>query len=388
MDDAVKVVIAPDSFKGTLTAKDAARAMMQGVRKANKTVDTILAPMADGGEGTIPTWSDKAGGRMVTLTVVDPLSHARQASYLFLQNSQAVIELAAASGISFVPNLERNPENALRATTYGTGELILHALENGASSIVLALGGSATTDGGFGLLRALGAIYYDAFGKTLDGRDGTQLERLDKIDTHGVHPRFFDVEFVLACDVSNPLCGENGAAEIFGPQKGLSGDSIVKRDKELKHFAMLLEEAFANKKDIAQIPSSGAAGGTALPILAGAHAKVRSGASIIGEVIELEKLISSADMVITGEGRVDKGTLSGKVPLYVAELAAKYEKPCAVVAGTLGSGHEALFDHGVTHMIAASPKQATPAELEQNASLWLQMAAYHVFLDMLKDKQS
>ena len=236
-------------------------------------------------------------------------------------------------------------------------------------------------------MRALGAIYYDASGNVLDGRDATELAVLDTIDVRGVHPRFYEAEFTLACDVTNPLCGENGAARVFGPQKGLAAADVAKRDTELKHFATLLEQAFTKKENIAQIPSSGAAGGAALPILAGGMAWVRSGASLVGEVIELEKQIAEADFVITGEGRVDEGTLAGKVPSYVAKLAAKYDKPCAVIAGVLGEGHEELFNHGVTHMMAASPKKVSKAELEQNAAAWLQEAAYHVFLDMLKDKR-
>jgi glycerate 2-kinase len=383
----VRVVIAPDSYKGTLTAREAARAIAQGIQKSNKTADIVIAPMADGGEGTIPVWSEKKGGKRIQVTVIDPLSTARQASYLSLPDGEVVIELAAASGILFVPVSQRTSENALRATTYGTGELIVHALEHGAEYIVIALGGSATTDGGYGLLRALGAVYYDAAGNILDGRDATQLQVLDKIDIHGLHPRFFEAEFTLACDVTNPLCGENGAAHVFGPQKGLMGQSITKRDSELNHFATLLEQAFAKRTNIAKIPASGAAGGTALPILAAGIVKVQSGASLIGEVIELEKHIAEADFVLTGEGRVDSGTLSGKVPFYVAELAAKYDKPCGVIAGVLGEGHEELFNHGVTHMIAASPKQVSQAELEKNAATWLQVAAYHVFLDMVKDKR-
>lgn len=384
MTKIVRVLITPDSFKGTLTAEEAARAMAAGVRRSNRDMEMILAPMADGGEGTIAVWQNGVGGKRMRMNVIDPLAHSISAVYLLLEPHQAVIELAMASGLELVPETARNNENALSATTYGTGQLIVDALEKGVNEIVLALGGSATTDGGFGLLRALGAVYYDADGGLLDGSDAKQLARLHHIDVNGIHPRFYQVRFTLASDVTHLLCGEGGAAAVFGPQKGLSSAGIALRDKELARFSHLLQETFAVTRPLADIPGVGAAGGAGLPLLILEQTKIISGASLLAKAIDLEAKVAEVDWVITGEGRTDAQTLHGKVVHHVAQLCAKYQKPCAVIAGSLGKGYELMFEHGVTHMLAATPENAKLSEIKERAHEWVQGASYHVGLDFQK----
>jgi glycerate 2-kinase len=380
----VRILVAPDSFKGTLSAKDAARAMANGIKRVDKNATVICAPMADGGEGTVDAWhSANSGARMVSMGVSDPHGISTQGSYLLLPDQTAVLELAQASGIMRLTSADFNNTRALSASTFGTGEILIHALEQGVQRVILALGGSATTEGGFGLLQAIGAVYYDHDGQIVSGQDATNLSRVARIDARGVHKQFFNVEFTLATDVHNVLCGSQGAAAIFGPQKGLSATGITVRDAELARFASLVKEAFEVVRPIERLEGCGAAGGAGLPFLVLPSTKVISGARLVGEAIGLPSLVEEADWVMTGEGCTDAQTLQGKVPAYVASLASLQDKPCAVVSGKLGKGCEGLFQAGVTHMISATPEGVSAPEFAEPALEFLQLAAYNMAQDLM-----
>jgi len=382
----VRVLIAPDSFKGTMTAEQAARAMANGVRRVEKQIEVVLMPMADGGEGTIQVLHSRLGGKLHMHSVFNPFAALVQAPTLHLSDGTVVVEMAAASGLGLIPKSRHNNRSALRASTFGTGELVRAALEGGAKQIVLTLGGSATTDGGFGLLQALGAVYYDTAGVVLDGRDSGHLASIAEIDVKGVHPKFFTTPFILATDVTNPLCGADGAAVVYGPQKGLSATGVSQRDMELARFARLVCQAFAVSEEIAARSGAGAAGGIGLPFLAQENTRLESGATFVGTAIGFEQELLRCDWVMTGEGKTDGQSVAGKVPAYVAQMSSRHEKPCVVVSGALGSGCEELFHLGVTHMIAASPEDADESTLRQHALGYVQQAAFHVAADMVKSR--
>lgn len=382
----MRVLIAPDSFKGTLTAEQAARAMASGVRRVDKQIETVLLPLADGGEGTLDILHSKLGGRWHTHSVFNPFAALVQAANLHLNDGTVVVEMARASGLGLIPASRLNNRSAMRASTYGTGELVRAALESGAQKIIFAVGGSATTDGGFGFLEALGAVYFDEDGNVLDGKDSAHLARVARIDVQGVHPKFSTIPFVFATDVTNPLCGPNGAAYVFGPQKGLNAAGVAQRDTELRKFASLLADAFGTAEDVSNRAGAGAAGGIGLPLLLHAHTEIQSGAQWIGNAIGFESVLKDCDCVMTGEGKSDGQSGAGKVPAYVAQLARKYDKSCIVVSGALGEGHASLFSLGVTHMIAATPEDANKAAMRENASAYVQQASFHVVSDWMRQR--
>lgn len=353
----MKVVIAPDSFKDSLSALGVAQAIAQGWQEVFPEAETILCPMADGGEGTLEAVLEVCKGEWREKTVIGPLGKPIQAKWGWLEKQKiAMIEMAQASGIQLVPPSERD---ACQSTTFGTGQLILDALDAGAKDIILTVGGSATNDGGTGLLTALGARLLDSNQHVLpDG--GLALQTLSKIDLTHFDSRIQQTRFLLAADVTNPLCGPNGASYIFGPQKGATPAQVQLLDEALAHFADVSAQLLGfDKRDEA---GSGAAGGLGFAAKSYLNAEFKAGVEVVAELNQLASKISNADWVITGEGKFDRQTLNGKTVFGVSRVAKMQNIPVIVIAGTLGEGYQALYEHGVT---AAFSLTNGPITLEQ-----------------------
>lgn len=336
----MKFVIAPDSFKGSLTAKEVADSIAQGIAKVFPGAECTLVPMADGGEGTVESLVDATKGKLLTKKVVGPLKNKVTAKYGLLGNGEtAVIEMAEASGIGYIDEETQNP---LKATTYGTGELIIDALNKGVSKIILGIGGSATNDGGAGMAQAIGV-------KLLDSNDdelsfgGGELGKLHHIDISHVDKRLKHTEILIASDVVNPLIGSNGASAVFGPQKGATPDMVQTLDSNLEHYAAIIKKELG--KNLADFPGAGAAGGLGAGLLAFTNSKMSKGIDIVVEYSQLKEKARNADFVFTGEGGIDFQTKFGKTPYGVA-LATKEVTPDAPVialAGNIGKKVNDLY---------------------------------------------
>ncbi len=341
----MKIIVVPDSFKGSLSAIQAANAIERGIQNAaprkEKPVEIIKIPMADGGEGTVEAIISAIGGRMVPATVLNPLGQATESFWGILPNNTAVIEMAAASGLNLIEPHLRNP---LLTTTYGTGQLIQAALDNGCTDIIIGVGGSATNDGGVGMAQALGIKFTDENGSPL-AFGGGMLDQLRHIDISGLDPRAKKARFTVASDVKNPLCGSEGASAVYGPQKGASPEMVALLDQNLRHLAKVIQNHL--RVDITEIPGSGAAGGLGGGLMAFLGAKLHSGIKIIMELTSFEEKLRDTDLIITGEGATDFQTLFGKVPFGVAQVAKKYGKPVICISGSLGISYEKLADAGI-----------------------------------------
>ncbi|MBO8142770.1 MAG: glycerate kinase [Firmicutes bacterium] len=361
----MRVVIAPDSFKGSLPADAVAEALAQGWLSAWPETLVDGVPIADGGEGTVDAMVRATGGRIVLSQVTGPLGYTVQARFGVLGDGKtAVIEMAEASGLSLVPPKARNPA---RATTRGTGELILAALNLGCRRIIVGIGGSATNDGGAGMAQALGVSLLDASGREIPP-GGLALARLDRIDVKGLDPRVREAEFVVAADVDNPLCGPDGASRVFGPQKGAGPDLVEQLDRALAHYGDVIRRDVG--VDVVDMPGAGAAGGLGAGLVAFCGAVLRPGAEIVLEAVGLESRVRAADLVITGEGRLDGQSVRGKAPLAVARLAKRYGKPVVAVGGSIAPGaDELLAEHGIDAVMAIAPGpislEAAMAEAER-----------------------
>lgn len=338
----MKIVIAPDSFKDSLEAADVARAIAAGLAEALPDAQLIECPMADGGEGTMQAILAASDGELRRLTVRGPLGTSVEAGWGWLPQSRtAIIEMAQASGLQQVPTGQRD---ACRSCTWGTGELVAAALDAGAQRVVLAIGGSATNDAGSGMLRALGLRLLDADNQPL-AEGGLALADLARIDASKLDPRLAHVQFEVAADVDNPLCGPQGASAIFGPQKGASPQQVQALDQALGHFAdhcaRLLDQ------DVRDYPGCGAAGGMGFAARAFMGVQFRAGVEVVAELAGLQAHVRDADLVVTGEGRFDAQTLRGKTPMGVARVAKRHDVPVVVLAGMLGEGYQQLYAHGV-----------------------------------------
>ncbi len=344
----MRVLIAMDSFKGSCSAPEAAQAVSRGIRSVFPQAETILLPVADGGEGTVDALVTIFHGEKRAVAAHDPLGRPITAEYGVLDADTAVVETAAASGL---PLLRAEERDAVRATSYGTGELIRHALEHGAKKIVLGLGGSATTDGGMGLAQALGVSFQDEAGREL-GYGGGELTRLARIETKGLMPEARACQFILACDVKNKLCGERGAAAVFSPQKGAAPQQVRELDNALAHYAAILKDQLDCAA--AETEGAGAAGGIACSMLAFCHAELRSGIHLVLDLAGFDALVETADLVITGEGRIDAQSAFGKAPAGVAaRTKAVRDVPVLAIGGALGDGAEALLNCGVESVMSA-----------------------------------
>lgn len=348
----MKIIIAPDSFKGAVTAQQAADAIERGVLRAAPDAEFVKVPMADGGEGTVQSLVDATGGRFVDVTVTGPLGTPVTARYGVLGDGRtAVIEMAAASGIQYVSDATRNP---LITTTFGMGEVMRDALDNGATELILGLGGSATNDGGAGMAQALGVRLLDAAGADLPF-GGAALARLASIDVSGVDPRVATTTIRLASDVTNPLTGEHGASHVFGPQKGATPQMVATLDSALAHYAGVIRSQLG--RDVETTPGAGAAGGLGAGLLAFTGATMRSGVEIVVETAGLKRLATGADVCFTGEGGIDFQTKYGKAPMGTAQ-AVKAVVPGAKVvalAGLVGEGIDQLYDVGIDAVFGITP---------------------------------
>ncbi|HJF87236.1 MAG TPA: glycerate kinase [Companilactobacillus farciminis] len=348
----MKIVLAPDSYKNSLTAKQVAQSMKKGFAKVYPDAEFVNVPMADGGEGTVQSLVDARNGQMVTETVVNPLGNKTQAQYGLIDDGQvAVIEMAQASGIQFINQFTQNP---YVTTTFGTGELIKSAIQKGAKTIIIGIGGSATNDGGAGMAQALGAHLLDDKGEELQ-YGGAMLKKLDHIDISEMLPELKDVKVVIASDVTNPLTGENGASQVFGPQKGANPEMVDFLDEALSHYADVLKRDLG--KDLEQTPGAGAAGGLGAGLLAFTNSQMRSGVDIVVDYTGLKDIVQDADVVITGEGQIDFQTKFGKTPIGVAK-ATKAVNPNATViaiAGSVGEKISELYPLGIDAIFTCVP---------------------------------
>jgi len=336
------IVLAPDSFKESMTAKEVCLAMEKGIKKANDKINCIHVPMADGGEGTMQSLIDATNGKVYSIKVVGPLSDEVEAEYGILGDGEVgVIEMASASGIQLVPKEKRNP---LITTTYGTGQLIKACLDKGVKKILIGIGGSSTNDGGAGAMEALGAKFLDEKGAEI-GFGGGSLGKLKKIDLSNFDERLIKVEIEVASDVNNPLCGENGASNVFGPQKGATKEMIDVLDKNLRHYAEVIKDQC--KKDVVNMPGAGAAGGLGAGLAAFLDGRLKKGIDLVIKYSGLEEKINLCDMVFTGEGSIDYQTKFGKTPIGVARLAKKYGKPVIALAGKVGDNIDGLYEDGI-----------------------------------------
>ncbi|KAF2407296.1 glycerate kinase [Pseudomonas antarctica] len=356
----MKIIIAPDSFKDSLSAAGVAQAIAEGLAQVWPDAQLVQCPMADGGEGTVNSVLAACNGELRDQTVQGPLGDKVQARWGWLADSHtAIIEMAEASGLQLVRPGQRD---ACSSSTYGTGELIRAALDAGAQRIILAIGGSATNDGGAGAMQALGVQLFGAQGQVL-APGGLALARLASMSLDQLDPRLAHVRFDIAADVNNPLCGPHGASAIFGPQKGANPQQVQQLDAALGHFA----DHCANvlPKDVRDEPGSGAAGGLGFAAKAFFGAQFRAGVDVVAELVGLAAAMRGADLVITGEGRFDAQTLRGKTPFGVARIAQQQGVPVIVIAGTLGEGYQQMYSHGVA---AAFALPSGPMSLEQACS--------------------
>jgi len=338
----MKVVIAPDSYKESLTAMEVATAIESGFKEIMPDAEYIKLPMADGGEGTVQSLVDATGGDIVSVTVTGPLGQSVEGFYGLLgDGSTAVIEMAAASGLHLVEPSQRNP---LLTTTYGTGELVKAALDKGVNHIIIGIGGSSTNDGGVGMAQALGAKLLDAQGNDLPFGGGA-LAHLAKIDLSGLDPRLASVQLEVACDVDNPLCGPKGASHVFGPQKGATPEMIEQLDANLAHYADVIRQT--NGKEVVNQAGAGAAGGLGAALLGLFDATLRPGINIVMDAVNLAEVVKDADLVITGEGRIDSQTIHGKTPIGVARTAKLYNLPVIGIAGSIAQDCRVVHDHGL-----------------------------------------
>lgn len=353
----MKVVIAPDSFKDSLSAQGVAEAIALGLAQVWPQATLVKCPMADGGEGTVESILAACAGELRRSRVRGPLGAPVEAAWGWLPHTQtAIIEMAEASGLQLVPPGQRD---ACISSTFGTGELIRAALDAGAQRVILAIGGSATNDGGAGAMQALGLKLLDAQDQPLVP-GGLALAQLARLDLSGLDPRLAQVRFDIAADVNNPLCGPHGASAIFGPQKGASPAQVQQLDQALGHFAERCAQALG--KDVRDEPGSGAAGGLGFAAKAFLGAQFQAGVEVVAELVGLAAAVKDADLVITGEGRFDAQTLRGKTPFGVARIAKQHGVPVVVIAGTLGDGYQELYSHGIDAAFAVT---SGPMTLEQ-----------------------
>ena len=371
----MRVLIAPQEFKGTLSAVEATSAVAEGLAGAFPDWQRDLLPMADGGPGTVDALLAALGGEKRAAPAHDPLMRPVEASWGLLPGGRAVVECAAASGLW---RLRPEELDARAATSFGTGELIVAALDAGCAELIVGLGGSATNDGGAGVAQALGFRLLDTAGRDLPP-GGAALSRLDRIDAAGAHPRIRRVRCLGATDVTNPLCGPSGAAAVYGPQKGADAAAVAELDAALARFAAVIKRDLG--VDVRDRPGAGAAGGLGAGLLAFLGAELRSGAEVVGRAAGLEARIRAADLVITGEGRLDGQTAFGKAPQYVARLARAAGKPVVCLAGSLGPGHEGVLSV-FAHVEALSDGRA-PLPSPAQAAAQIAAAAPRAVLALL-----
>ncbi len=352
----MKAVISPDSYKGSLTSKQVCDAIAEGLKRAGG-FDIDKIPIADGGEGTVEAFITAVGGEVVHTSVKGPLGVTQDSFYGILKDGRCVVEMAAASGLNMVPEGKRNP---LVTTTYGTGEIIKDAIKRGCRDFIIGIGGSASNDCGAGMLQALGVKVLDKNGDEI-GRGGGQLDRVCSLDLSHLNKMIAGCHFTIASDVDNPLCGENGASAVYGPQKGASKHMIEVLDSNLCHFANVTAKTIG--KDWRDYPGAGAAGGLGFAFKAFLNADIKSGIDVVVQATQLEDVIKDSDIVFTGEGNTDFQTVRfGKAPAGITKLAKKYGKPAVIISGGLGRGYKELYDIGATALFSIADRPMSLGE--------------------------
>ena len=371
----MKIILAPDSFKGSLTSLEVAEAMESGIRRALPDADCTRIPMADGGEGTVQSLLAAVGGELISCSVKGPAGQKVAAAYgMLADGGSAVIEMAAASGLALVSGRSKNP---LNTTSYGTGELIRDALDRGARKIILGIGGSATNDGGTGMAQALGVVFRDADGRIIREKGaGGMLHKIEAVDLTGLHAGLRRAQVLVACDVDNPLTGENGASRVFAPQKGADEAMVQTLDANLKHLAGVIERELG--VDVDRVPGAGAAGGMGAGLLVFAGAELQRGIEIISKATSIETHLRSADLVLTGEGSVDFQTAFGKTPAGIARLAAEYGVPVVAIGGGLADDAGEVFNHGIGGLEPAVARDMPLDEALANSREYIANAAERV----------
>ena len=355
----MRILIVPDSFKGSLSSIQVGQQLQAGLRSVLPDASFRLLPVADGGEGTVEAVAAAAGGEFYTARVTGPLGHPVTAGYAILPDGTAVLEMAQASGLPLVPPVLRDPS---KTTTRGTGELMAAALDRGCRRLLIGIGGSATNDGGAGMARALGARFLDRSGRDLP-EGGGALDQLDRIDLSGLDARLKETSILVASDVTAPLCGPQGASLVFGPQKGASPEQAAGLDLCLAHYGRVLEETFC--RPLADQPGAGAAGGLGAGLMAFCDAQLRPGIDIIFELLHLEEAAARADLILTGEGRIDATSATGKLLSGVGKLARRYHKPAIAFAGAVALSDAELQAIGLQ---TAVPICDGPMALEDSLS--------------------
>ena len=369
----MKIVIAPDSYKESLSALDVATAIERGFKEIFPDAEYVKLPVADGGEGTVEAMVAATHGRKVQVKVTGPLGEPVAGFYgLSGDERSAFIEMAAASGLELVPPAKRDP---LITTSWGTGELIRHALDAGVKHIIIGLGGSATNDGGAGMVQALGAKLLNAQRKAL-GQGGGELETLARIDVSELDARLKTCRIEVACDVTNPLTGDQGASAVFGPQKGATGETVARLDHALHHYAKIIQRDL--DVDVLTLAGGGAAGGMGAGLYAFCGAELRRGIEIVTDALHLAEHVAGADLVITGEGRIDSQTVHGKVPVGVAKVAKRYNKPVIGIAGSLTADVGIVHEHGLDAVFSVIYTICSLDDALKNAGENVRMTARNV----------
>lgn len=375
----LNILIAPDSFKDCLPAKAVIDNIRIGIEQVIPEAKIVGIPLSDGGEGLLDSIMAFIDGRLVEVEVKDPLMRNIKARYGIIGDGQTgILEMAQASGLELLSVDERNP---LKTTTYGTGQLISHALEAGCKRLIIGIGGSATNDGGAGMLQALGVKLLKANGESLT-YGGAGLEQLTTIDSSGIDHRIQACDILVACDVSNPLTGDQGASKVYGPQKGATDQMVSRLDKNLDHFAAVVKEHTG--RDVKNMPGAGAAGGIGAAMMAFLNAELKPGFTIVKELVGLEEAVEAADLVISGEGKIDYQTQFGKTPYGVAQIARKFNKPLYAFAGIVGEGIQDFNKFGFTEILRIADPGMDQRESIRRAPELLQQAAVRLMHQVSK----
>ena len=373
----MNILVAPDSFKDSLSASEVSRIIYEAISAVIPSASIRQIPISDGGEGLLEALLTPLQGTLVSVSVKDPLHRTIEASYgLVDQGKTAIIEMATASGLELLSIEERNP---LITSTYGTGELIKNALDKGCTKIIIGLGGSATNDGGIGMIKALGGLFLDQYNQEIaDG--GGALSTLHSIDLSGLDKRLQQVAIVCACDVDNPLTGPSGASYVYAKQKGASDNMLAVLDSNLSNYATVIKATL--NKDLEHISGTGAAGGTAMGLLAFLDATLTPGIALIKELLHLEKHIKEAQLVVTGEGKIDIQTLHGKTIMGIASLSKKHSIPVLVFTGSIGHGISEIYDQGVTAIFSIVSEPMSLETAIKNAAELLKTSVTNVFTSL------
>lgn len=378
----MKILIAPQAFKGSISAVDAAAAMREGVLRVLPDAEVSAVAVADGGDGTLETLVEGSGGEIHHIEVTGPLGERRTAEWGAMgDGATAVIEMARTSGLALVPDEKRNP---LVTTTFGLGEAIIHAIDAGYRRFIIGIGGSATNDAGAGMAQALGVRLLDSGGRDLEF-GGAALSKLNKIDMSGLNDTVSSCEFLVACDVNNPLTGPTGASAIYGPQKGATPEMIESLDAALLHFAEVVKRDIG--VEINDVPGSGAAGGLGGGMIAFANGELRAGVDIVLDTVRLDDYLTGCNLVITGEGSMDHSTIYNKAPVGVAERAKRLGIPVVGISGSLGAGFQDVHEHGIDALASITPGPMTLDEASERAEELISNATEQVLRFMTAGSQ-